>query len=144
MFRTTGDHSAGGERPRNAVFQLRWPPSWKRISILQPHNSGCTKCYIWLPQCVIKDGCIQCNFRKFYWLGIWRKERLVANIFYQKPIVNVNVNVLHLYSAICIPSEALLVNHLYSAPSQGRLRQCRLGFEHDTLRLLPLPPYAGT
>ena len=46
---------------------------------------------------------------------------------------NVNVNVLHLYSAICIASEALLVNHLYSAPSQGRLRQCRLGFEHDTL-----------
>ena len=54
------------------------------------------------------------------------------------------VNVLHLYSAICIASEALLVNHLYSAPSQGRLRQCRLGFEHDTLRLLPLPTYAGT
>ena len=53
-------------------------------------------------------------------------------------------NVLHLYSAICIASEALLVNHLHSAPSQGRLRQCRLGFEHDTLRLLPLPTYAGT
>ena len=35
-------------------------------------------------------------------------------------------------------------NHLYSAPSQGRLRQCRLGFEDDTLRLLPLPSYAGT
>ena len=50
----------------------------------------------------------------------------------------------HLYSAICIASEALLVNHLYSTPSQGRLRQCRLGFEHDTLRLLPLPPHAGT
>ena len=57
---------------------------------------------------------------------------------------DVNVNVFHLYSAIYIASEALLVNHLYSAPSQGRLRQCRLGFEHDTLRLLPLPPYAGT
>ena len=55
-----------------------------------------------------------------------------------------DVNVLHLYRAICIASEALLVNHLYIAPSQGRLRQCRLGFEHDTLRLLPLPPYVGT
>ena len=22
--------------------------------------------------------------------------------------------------------------------------QCKPGFEHDTLRLLPLPPYAGT
>ena len=55
----------------------------------------------------------------------------------------VNVNVLHLYSAICIATEALLVNHLYSAPFQGRLWQCRPGFEQDTLRLLPLPPYAG-
>ena len=54
-----------------------------------------------------------------------------------------NVNVLHLYSAICLASEALLTI-LYSAPSQGRLWQCRVGFEHDTLRLLPLPPYAGT
>ena len=49
-----------------------------------------------------------------------------------------NVNVVHLYSAMRIASEALLVNHLYSAPNQRRLRQCRLGFEHDkTLRLLP-------
>ena len=55
---------------------------------------------------------------------------------------NNNVKVLHLYSAICIASEALLVNHLYSAPSKGRLRQCRPGFVYDTLRLLP--PYAGT
>ena len=39
---------------------------------------------------------------------------------------HVNVNVLHLYSTICIASEALLVNHLHSAPSQGRLRQCRV------------------
>ena len=54
------------------------------------------------------------------------------------------LDVLHLYSAICMASEVLLVNHLYSAPSQGRLWQCRLGFEHDTLRLPPLPPYAGT
>ena len=46
--------------------------------------------------------------------------------------------VLHLYSAMCIEAEALLVNHLCSAPSKGRLRQCRLGFEHDTLRLLSL------
>ena len=30
--------------------------------------------------------------------------------------------------------------HLCSAPSQGRLWQCRLGFKHDTLWLLPLPP----
>ena len=44
-----------------------------------------------------------------------------------------STNVLHLYSAICIASEALFVSHLYSAPSQGRLRQCRLGFEHYTL-----------
>ena len=57
-----------------------------------------------------------------------------------------DVNVVHLYSAKCTASEALLVNHLYGAPSQGRLldSQCRLGFEHDTLRLLLLPPYAGT
>ena len=56
-----------------------------------------------------------------------------------KAIVSANSNfVLHLYSATCIASEAL--NHLYSAPSQGRLRQCRLGFEHDTLRLLPISP----
>ena len=41
-------------------------------------------------------------------------------------------------------SEALFVSHVYSAPSQGCLRQGRLGFEHDTLRLLPLPPYKGT
>ena len=54
------------------------------------------------------------------------------------------VNALHLYSTICISSEALFVNHLYNAPCQGRLRQCRLGFEHNTLRLLPLPPHAGT
>ena len=33
-----------------------------------------------------------------------------------------NVNVVHLYSAICIASEALFVNHLYSAPSQGLLQ----------------------
>ena len=52
--------------------------------------------------------------------------------------------VLHLHSAICTASGALFVNHLRSAPSQGLLRQCRLGFEHDTLQLLPLPPYAGT
>ena len=39
-----------------------------------------------------------------------------------------------LYSAICIASGALPVNHLFGAPSQGRLLQCRLGFEHDTLR----------
>ena len=58
-------------------------------------------------------------------------------------LVVVNVNLLHLYSAICIASEALLVNHLCSAPSQGRLRQCRLGFEHDTLRLLLLEPHKG-
>ena len=51
--------------------------------------------------------------------------------------------VLHLYSAICTASEAIFVNHLYSAHSQGFLRQFRLGFEHDTLRLLPLPTYAG-
>ena len=57
---------------------------------------------------------------------------------------HVNVNVVHLYSAISIASEATFVNHLCSAPSQGRLRQCRLGYEHDTLRLLPLPPNAGT
>ena len=44
----------------------------------------------------------------------------------------VDVNVVHLCSAICIASEVLSVNHLYSVPSQGRLRQCRLGFEHDT------------
>ena len=57
-----------------------------------------------------------------------------------------NVNVVHLYSVTCIASEALLVNHLYSAPSQERSRQVQaeLGFEHDTLRLLLLPPYAGT
>ena len=45
---------------------------------------------------------------------------------------DVNVNVVHLYSVMCI-----LVNHLYSAPSQGRLWQCRLGFEHDTLPPFP-------
>ena len=39
---------------------------------------------------------------------------------------------LHLYSAICTASEALFFsNHLYSAPSQGRLWQCRLCCEHD-------------
>ena len=54
-----------------------------------------------------------------------------------------NVNVVHLYSATCVASEALLANHLCSAPSHGRLWQCRLGFEHDTLRLLPLPSHAG-
>ena len=47
--------------------------------------------------------------------------------------INVNVNIVHLYSAICVVSEALLDNHLYSVPSQGQLWQC---FEHDTLRLL--------
>ena len=55
--------------------------------------------------------------------------------------IRTNVNIVHLYSAICIASEALFVNHLHSTPSQGRLGQCRLCFEHDTLRL---PPYAGT
>ena len=39
--------------------------------------------------------------------------------------------VLHLCSATCISSEALLVSNLYSAPSQKRLWRCRLGFEHD-------------
>ena len=29
------------------------------------------------------------------------------------------LDVLHLYSAICMASEVLLVNHLYSAPSKG-------------------------
>ena len=58
--------------------------------------------------------------------------------------LTLNVKVLHLYSAICIATEALFVNHLYSTPSRGRLRQCRLGFEQDSLRLLPLPPNAGT
>ena len=51
---------------------------------------------------------------------------------------------LHLYSTTCIVSEALLVNHLCSAPSRGPLRQCVLGFERDTLRPLPLPSCAGT
>ena len=49
-----------------------------------------------------------------------------------------NVNEVHLYSAICLASEALFVNHLYSAPSQGCLRQCRLGFEHGTLQLFAI------
>ena len=44
---------------------------------------------------------------------------------------NVNVNVVHLCSTICTASEALLVTHSHSAPYQGRLSQCRLGFEYD-------------
>ena len=60
-------------------------------------------------------------------------------IFQWNPVGVLNVNLIHLYSATCIASETLLVNHLYSAPSRGHLWQCRLGFEHDTLRLLPLP-----
>ena len=59
---------------------------------------------------------------------------------------DVNVNVIHLYSAIGIASEALLVNHLYSAffliYSKGACGSRRLDFEQDTLRPLPLPPYA--
>ena len=52
------------------------------------------------------------------------------------------LHIFHLYSTTCIVLEARFVNHLYSASSQWRLRQCRLGFDHDTLRLFPLPPYA--
>ena len=39
-----------------------------------------------------------------------------------------NINVLHLCSAICKALEALLVNHLYSAPSLGALVAVQAGF----------------
>ena len=39
-----------------------------------------------------------------------------------------DLNVIHLYSALCIASEALLVNHLFSAPSQGALAAMQAGF----------------
>ena len=62
---------------------------------------------------------IYCNVR---WVST-RCSRLRQLLVLQKRIIRMsNVNVLHLYSAICIASEALLVNRLYSAPSQGRLR----------------------
>ena len=65
------------------------------------------------------------------WLTDWLINRRLIDWI-------VGYSSLILYSAICIESEGLSVNHLYSALSQGRLWQCRLGFEHDTLRLLPL------
>ena len=52
--------------------------------------------------------------------------------------------VVHLYSSMWLASEALSASHLCSAPSQGHMWQCRLGYEHNKPRLLSLPPYAGT
>ena len=45
------------------------------------------------------------------------------------------IYIVHLYSARCIESELLFINHLCSAPSQGHLRQYKLfykGFTCDT------------
>ena len=51
---------------------------------------------------------------------------MIRRIFAPFPVVmpmsmSHTLDVVHLYSAVCLASEALFVNHLHSAPSQGHI-----------------------
>ena len=93
-------------------FTFSWPVTWQSFDIRRPMATN-------------KNN----DIRPMTFKNVLSRELKDVFMSHFRPAncLNVSINVIHLYSALCIASEVLLVNHLYSAPSQGHLRQCRLG-----------------